>query len=223
MPGHISVLSALLWTVSYFGVMLLYTGLDVALWRRLPDRLSRWVNLLVMAALSAGYLFLLYRATHLPAEVFRNITAGSLLLALGCGGFFYALLDRLLDPFFEKRFPGSEAGYQKSLDTLASSPIPSFLHVCVLAPVVEEALMRGFVLCGLQSTVGAAGALLLSAALFALLHFNMVQTLSAFLCGLVLGLLYLYTGSLFCCILAHCEYNAISYILSVLPNRNAPK
>lgn len=58
-------------------------------------------------------------------------------------------------------------------------------------------------------------ALLVSAILFALLHFNMIQTLSALICGLVLGILYIFTGSLFICILAHALYNAISYFTTI--------
>lgn len=52
--------------------------------------------------------------------------------------------------------------------------------------------------------------MVISAVLFALLHFNMAQTLSALVCGLVLGLLYLRTGSLFCCVITHMGYNLIS-------------
>lgn len=77
--------------------------------------------------------------------------------------------------------------------------------------------MRGVVLGGLQNTFSAVFALLVSALLFALLHFNMVQTLSAFIYGLVLGMLYLKTDSIFCCMTAHCGYNAISYFTTIAP------
>ena len=77
--------------------------------------------------------------------------------------------------------------------------------------------MRGFLLSGLASNYGKVMALFVSSMLFALLHFNMVQTLSAFICGIVLGLLYLHTGSIFCCILTHAGYNLISYVTMILP------
>ena len=48
-------------------------------------------------------------------------------------------------------------------------------------------LMRGVVLGSLKDSYGTVAALLISATLFALLHFNMVQTLSAFVCGIVFG------------------------------------
>ena len=83
----------------------------------------------------------------------------------------------------------------------------------MIAPIVEETLTRGFLLGGLREGYGAAGALLISSLVFALLHFNMVQTLSALVCALALGMLYLRTGSLLCCILAHCGYNTVSCIV----------
>ena len=124
------------------------------------------------------------------------------------------------DPLLERAFPKSEAAYQEALERLARSPAASLLRVCLLAPVVEEILMRGFVLDGLRGSCGAAAALLVSSLMFAVLHFNMVQTLSALVCGLGLGLLYLKTGSVFCCILAHGGYNLLSWLAEILPRRN---
>ena len=92
-----------------------------------------------------------------------------------------------------------------------------FANVTFIGVLIEEVLMRGFVMGGLKSTYGAGTALLVSALLFALLHFNMVQTLSAFVCGVVLGIVYLKTDAIFCCILAHGGYNLISYIGMVYP------
>ena len=92
----------------------------------------------------------------------------------------------------------------------------------LLAPFMEELLMRGFLLGGLSVSYGSVTALLISSAAFALLHFNMVQTLSALICGVVLGLLYMGTGSVLCCVAAHAGYNMISYLTTVLPARKRP-
>lgn len=75
--------------------------------------------------------------------------------------------------------------------------------------------MRGFLLGGLSENYCKLTALLISSALFALLHFNMVQTLSALICGVVLGLLYMHTGSVMCCIIAHAGYNAVEFLTEV--------
>lgn len=129
----------------------------------------------------------------------------------------YFLLDKFLDPVFEGMLPGSEERYQETLQHLREAPVISFIQVCILAPVMEEVLMRGFLLGGLSINYGKVTALLLSSAFFALLHFNMVQTLSALICGIVLGLLYIQTDSLFCYIAAHAGYNLISYFTMVFP------
>lgn len=103
------------------------------------------------------------------------------------------------------------------LESLIKSPLTGMIQVCVLAPIIEEILMRGVVLGGLKNSYGTVTALLISATLFALLHFNMVQTLSAFVCGMILGLLYIKTNSVFCCMIAHSGYNLISYVVMVYP------
>lgn len=216
--NSLSVFSALLWTAAYVGVMAVYTGLDVAVWRkRFPGR-SEWINLAAAAALSACFLWMLQRRR--PVGLWSNITLTGICLAAACSLLFFLLLDCCLDPLLERAFPQSEAAYREALERLAGAPAASLLRVCLLAPVVEEVLMRGLVLDGLRDACGPLGALAVSSLLFALLHFNMVQTLSALVCGLVLGTLYLKTGSVFCCILAHCGYNLLSYLAEILPRRN---
>lgn len=213
----LSVPSAVLWTAAYLGVLLIDTGLDVAAWRKWFPGCSEWISLAVAAACSAGFLRLVRRRR--PVDVFSGVTPTGLLLAAACSVLFFLVLDCCLDPLLARAFPRSEAAYQEALEHLARSPAASLLRVCLLAPVVEELLMRGLVLDGLRGSCGVPGALLLSSLLFAILHFNMVQTLSAFVCGLILGTLYLKTGSVFCCILAHCGYNLISYLAEILPRR----
>ena len=213
----LSVPSAVLWTGAYLGVMLIYTGLDVAVWRKWFPGRSEWIGLAAAAACSAGFLWLVQRRR--PVDVFSGVTPTGLLLAAACSLLFFLLLDCCLDPLLERAFPRSETAYQEALEHLARAPAASLLRICLLAPVVEEILMRGLVLGGLRDSCGVLGALLLSSLLFAILHFNMVQTLSAFICGLILGSLYLQTGSVFCCILAHCGYNLISYLAEILPRR----
>lgn len=203
-PGEI-----ILWVLGYLGVMLFYTALDVALWRKAFPKGARVLNLITMCLCLAGYLALLKQAGRMPS-VFARITPISIVLALACSAGFFLLLDKGLDPLLERLFPQSEKAYQSALDTLRQSPVTSLIQVCLLAPAAEEILMRGVVLGGLKESLGVTAALLVSSLLFAAFHFNMVQTLSALVCGLALGLLYVHTGSLFCCILAHGGYNLLS-------------
>ena len=86
-----------------------------------------------------------------------------------------------------------------------------FLAV-VIAPVTEEIVFRGLILRGLLGRWRPAAAVLFSAGLFALVHFNPVQAPVALLLGLLTGWLYVRTRSLGLCILAHALNNAASYL-----------
>ena len=217
MTEGLSLLAGARWVLIWLGFMLLYTFLDVAVWRRIAPRGEKYLHLAAMVLCMAAFLVLLRAKAGFVPDLSAGITPGALLLALACALALYLLLDRGLDPFFERLFPGSEKGYQETLRTLGAAPVISLIQVCVLAPVMEEVLMRGFLLEGLSVRYGGGTALAVSAVLFALLHFNMVQTLSALVCGVVLGLLYLRTGALLCCVVTHMGYNLISYCTAILP------
>lgn len=203
---------AILYVAIYFGVMLFYTFLDVVVWRNIFPKYSNIFNLLTIIICVIGFLSFLKKAGY-QIHLFLNFSFTGLLLAIGCSILFFLLLDRGLDPIFEKLFPESEESYQETISLLIQSPVTSFLQVCIIAPIIEEILMRNIVLAELKTNYGTATALLISSILFALLHFNMVQTLSALICGILLGLLYLKTKSILCCIIAHSGYNLISYLI----------
>lgn len=217
MNEGISISKGLLWVLVWFGFMLLYTALDVGVWRKIALSYEKYLNLFSTILCMIVFLVLLTKGNQFTVHLFRNVSFQGILLAAGGAVLLYFVLDKGLDPMFERLFPVSEESYQQTLQSLSRAPVISFIQVCILAPIIEEILMRGFLLDGLSMKYGQVIGLFVSAALFALLHFNMVQTLSAFICGIVLGLLYLHTGSLLCCILTHMGYNVISYLTMILP------
>jgi len=208
--NNLKISYAVMWIAIYFGIMFFYTFLDIAVWRKIFPGISEWINIIVIIICVCGFIYLLKKQYKIV--IFSNITLIGILLSIFCSVFFFLLLDHFLDPIFEGVFLQSEQDYQETIQSLIKSPVTSFLQVCMIAPVIEEIFMRGFVLEGLKNTYGVLEALLISAFFFAILHFNMVQTLSAFVCGVILGLIYIKTNSIFCCIIAHCGYNLISYI-----------
>lgn len=214
---NIKISTALLLVVAYVGIMLFYTFLDVAVWRKFFPKFSNTINMITIAICICVFIVILKR-TGYQMQLLSNISFTGIILAVGCSVLFFLLLDQCLDPIFEGIFPQSEQAYQETIRSLIKSPVTSLIQVCVLAPIIEEILMRGVVLGGLKNDYGCVTALLISAALFAILHFNMVQTLSAFVCGIVLGLLYIKTNSIACCMIAHCGYNLISYIVMIYPH-----
>ncbi len=217
MDKGVSVGQGALWVIAWFGVMLFYTFLDVAIWRKTAPGHARLLNVISIALCMGGFLHLLRVKLRFQIDIVRGTSPQGILLAVVCAAALYVLLDKFLGPVFERMLPGSEERSRQTLQHLSETPVISFIQVCILAPVMEEILMRGFLLEGLSVSYGRAAALGISSLFFALLHFNMVQTLSALVCGIVLGLLYMRTNSLMCCITAHAGYNAISYFATLLP------
>ena len=211
---HISIGGSLLWTGLYFVFMLFYTLMDIAVWRKLFPKHSGAANLFTVAFCICGFLLLL-RKTGYQLSVFSHFTPPHFLLSVCCSILLFIFFDRGLDRVFDVLFPQSEKNYREAIRQLTNSTVTSFIQICLFAPFIEEILMREFLLQGLTPRYGAAAALLLSSVLFAVLHFNMVQSLSALFCGIILGLLYLATGSVLCCILAHSGYNLLSYITAI--------
>lgn len=96
----------------------------------------------------------------------------------------------------------------------------SLVSVCVLGPILEELVFRGFILKALQRH-GVSFAVIFSAFLFTLFHQNLVQFFVPFLLGIFLALLAVRSGSLLPSILAHIANNTIAMILDmVLPQDN---
>jgi len=96
-------------------------------------------------------------------------------------------------------------------DDLAALLI-GFAAACIVAPIAEETFFRGFIIGGLRKRFGAVGALLISAVFFALLHppLTIFPVIGAL--GLLLGFLFLQTGSLWPGIFLHATFNTIGFL-----------
>lgn len=112
-------------------------------------------------------------------------------------------LDRLL----MQVFPLS-AWESTWFDSMVDGSLVTLVSVCVLAPVLEETLFRGLLLRGFLLRYPPSTAIVHSAAVFGLAHFNVYQFCAAFLIGLILGEIYRRHRSLLPCILLHGAYNA---------------
>lgn len=133
-----------------------------------------------------------------------------------------ALIVLLLVLFVLLSVAWSEAfnpGKEKLLQQLGSNEgtlllLLSAALTCVVAPICEEILFRGYIFTALRSWRGTAPAAVLTALLFGGVHAGSAPLLDlAPLAGLGLGLcmLYRYTGSLYPCILAHSLNNSIAF------------
>ncbi len=100
------------------------------------------------------------------------------------------------------------------------SIIAMVLYTCVLAPITEELLFRGFVMKTL-SKVSIRFGIVASAALFGLAHGNVSQFLLAFLVGMFWGKIDVRHNSLLPSILVHISINTFSTLLSFFQEKSA--
>ena len=94
------------------------------------------------------------------------------------------------------------------------------VYGCIIAPVIEELICRGFVLGSLKKYSNEA-AIVISAVMFAVMHGIYAQFPLAFLAGLVLGCAAVYSGSVTVTVLMHIIYNsAVMFIEENLTGDN---
>ena len=123
---------------------------------------------------------------------------------------------------------GSEEPVQQQLlqDALAGG-LPLVLVVVlavVVAPLVEEVIFRGVLFRAMADRINLGVSLVVSSAIFALIHIEVVLSQPAalvglFIVGLVLAVAYHLTGNLMVPILGHAVFNAISISLTVAVDR----
>lgn len=77
---------------------------------------------------------------------------------------------------------------------------------CLLPALLEEFIFRGIMIREYRP-LGAMGAVIFSSALFAMLHFSVAYFPVYFFAGIVLGLVFLLTGSVFASVSVHFLYN----------------
>ncbi len=174
-----------------------------------PFEAYRTINLILgMILAEAVMIWHLYRFDYIrrtpESYSVRSISILCLSLLTGISFMFFAywLNDTLsLPDWMETEF--------KEIESYPAG----ILMVAVLGPVAEELLFRGAIQGELVKKYPPVLAILLSAMLFGIIHFNPAQVIFAFLYGLLLGWLYYQSGSLLLCILLHILNNSTSVFL----------
>jgi sodium transport system permease protein len=99
-------------------------------------------------------------------------------------------------------------------DALNALPLAASLTLVSLLPaVVEELVCRGLALQSLRPQFGTAGAVLLSALAFGLLHLDPFRLVPTIFLGILFGLVVVWTGSIFPAMFAHACNNALSFLI----------
>jgi hypothetical protein len=104
-------------------------------------------------------------------------------------------------------------GREKVLNQLGSGVVTAAL-ICVVAPMCEEFLFRGYIFTALRNWRGTLPAALITAVLFGAVHAGSAPVLDLVplaALGFGLCLLYRYTGSLYLCMIAHSLNNSVAF------------
>jgi membrane protease YdiL (CAAX protease family) len=108
--------------------------------------------------------------------------------------------------------------YDGFVEMMKDAMVPSVgmaIAVVLIAPIFEEALLRGVVLRGFLRKLSPTWAIVLSGLLFGVMHFHPVHVFFASIVGFALGYVYYRTRSLGLVILIHFINNAVSYYLGM--------
>ena len=109
----------------------------------------------------------------------------------------------------------ASAGFQSANQAFfAGGVVFELLGSCLVIPLAEELLYRGVVERRLSLLCGSAPAIVLSAVIFGVMHWNVVQFLYAGILGLLLAWLLERTGFLYAPVLAHIGANVMAVVRS---------
>lgn len=104
-------------------------------------------------------------------------------------------------------------------EILVSSNISTaafFLVCCIITPILEETVYRGFLLASISTRMKWQHAVLISSAIFAAAHLSGENFLQLFIIGCVLGCSYCWAGDLRSSILIHSLYNSMTLLITFL-------
>ena len=131
--------------------------------------------------------------------------------------FAFAYLNSIIVSLIDA--PLADSVITEAEETLTRNGISLQFNTIALVPAFcEEFLFRGVVLSNLMP-YGKGLAILISSVFFGLMHGNMYQFLYTTAAGVVLGLIYVLTDSIWCSILMHAVNNSISVLQSVFEAR----
>ena len=109
----------------------------------------------------------------------------------------------------------ASAGFQSANQAFfAGGVVFELLGSCLMIPLAEELLYRGVVERRLSLLCGSVPAIVLSAVIFGVMHWNVVQFLYAGILGLLLAWLLERTGFLYAPVLAHIGANVMAVVRS---------
>lgn len=197
------------------GIFILITGID---------DISAQVDycLMVIAVMVSFILFFLWYKKHMRNGVVERVNLKEiftlknmgiyLMMGIGCQLFVSGVLA-VLRPLLENLF----AYYDETISSIfVEDTIIAAVYIVILAPVIEELMLRGIMFNRLRYGLPFAAANLLQAVVFGIYHWDIIQGMYAFGIGLLLGYVYEKTRTLLAPILVHVIINGSGFLLQQL-------
>ena len=104
-------------------------------------------------------------------------------------------------------------GYAQANENFYGSTLMlELIGSAILSPIMEELVFRGIVFGNLRKITSTGAAIFLSAFLFGIVHFNIVQFIYAFLLGIVLALFMYKSGHMYAAMVGHIAANAFAVL-----------
>ncbi|WP_297417553.1 CPBP family intramembrane glutamic endopeptidase [Clostridium sp.] len=89
------------------------------------------------------------------------------------------------------------------------------IYVCLLGPILEEIIFRGFILKSMRR-YGNLTAIIVTSILFSMFHLNLVQFINPVLMGIVLAFIAIKSESIIPSIIAHIFNNTITFLMAAI-------
>ena len=113
--------------------------------------------------------------------------------------------------------------YNQAYDALTSMKPYMITYVCIVSPLLEEAVFRLGILGIGKRTIPIPIILIAQALLFGIYHGNVVQAVYGFVIGILFGIIYIYLGGYLASTATHMSVNILGiYLVPYLPSFSTP-
>ena len=161
------------------------------------------------------YMILIFSLMGEKMEILSGISLKGIVEALLTAVVLFVLINFMVSPFLSMLFPASAGNYDNNMTDMMATPVATFFQVALIAPLFEELIFRGLILKRALKRWRPFVGVLMTAALFGILHMSVVQGLSAAAAGMVLCTFYVRRKSVGLNILAHSIYNGMVFVLAL--------
>ena len=158
-----------------------------------------------------------FKTRDIDAKTMMRYVVIAIFLQMASAMLSNAVVSPLLDNIFGVDIYASLE--DSPVTSSVTKTIVTVLYTCIIAPVTEELVLRGFVLKNL-SRVSQRFGIITSALIFALMHENIPQFILAFTVGIFLGYVAVKHNSIIPAIILHMTVNTTNTVISLIAEMN---